>query len=542
MTDFERNEEYKRWLQNATDLDVYVGSDLPQFKQLRDDLFKGLSRKIEFKNEPKFKEAIKTILLNLWAGIQQGVPVMYSRNPNCYSQARRYGMLHFKFNRIIPIFDELERMGLVHQEIGYQNNKDKTRRRTRTFAKGDLFQALTNDIPLSFDVIEKLPPAEIVQLKSKKANGIKKLINYEDNQFTNDIRFRLTEYNGFLQDQSIQIEIPGDFPLTHKKWQYFYSGIVKGMIQLNRLELLDNHNPNSDKTGISLLNNHYHDYQHTIHRYPRSTFIPYHVSIDTSNHIGHSYNLSITNKILRVMMNKGFAGSQEKSFSLNQFGISKLVFDVKYEFSHRVFNNNSFRCGGRFFGGYHLGMDKGIRKNHILINGKPTIELDYSALHPRMLYNAKGINYREDPYEVICGNPDERTMFKIVQLICLNAETEKKAIKAIRKRFVKKRIQYDLTDKSIQSLIDRFKAVHRPIEEFYNSGVGISLQYLDSCITDIIIMHLVYLGIPVLTVHDSYIVEEAHQSILEEKMVEAYEAILGYPPIIEIVGNNTSQN
>lgn len=46
---------------------------------------------------------------------------------------------------------------------------------------------------------------------------------------------------------------------------------------------------------------------------------------------------------------------------------------------HRVFGNSSFDQGGRFFGGWWQEIPKKLRKR-ILINGKPTIEVDYSGL------------------------------------------------------------------------------------------------------------------------------------------------------------------
>jgi hypothetical protein len=103
---------------------------------------------------------------------------------------------------------------------------------------------------------------------------------------------------------------------------------------------------------------------------------------------------------------------------------------------------------------------------------------------------------------------------------------------AIRNEFRKKRIKYDLTNESIGKLLTRFKETHQPIADFINTGKGRELQNMDSHITEIILVDLMNKNIPVLPVHDSYIVEKAYQGILAEKMVEAYEKVMGFTPVI----------
>ena len=138
----------------------------------------------------------------------------------------------------------------------------------------------------------------------------------------------------------------------------------------------------------------------------------------------------------------------------------------------------------------------------------------------------------DDPYTVLCDSDEERKIFKLAQLIAINALEEKKAIMAIRNEFRKKGIKYDLTNESIGKLLTRFKEAHHPIAKYINTGKGRELQNLDSHITEIILVNLMNENIPVLPVHDSYIVEEAYQGILAEKMVEAYEEVMGFMPVI----------
>ena len=82
-------------------------------------------------------------------------------------------------------------------------------------------------------------------------------------------------------------------------------------------------------------------------------------------------------------------------------------------------------------------------------------------------------------------------------------------------------------------MIERFKVAHHPIADFLFSGIGLKLQNRDSKITEAIIMRLMKDNIPCLPVHDSYIVEAQYKAVLEQVMIEEYEKIMGFEPIID---------
>lgn len=62
---------------------------------------------------------------------------------------------------------------------------------------------------------------------------------------------------------------------------------------------------------------------------------------------------------------------------------------------HRVFNNSSFNDGGRFYGAQYQRLNS-TERSRIMINGNPTMEIDYSSLHPNMLYHINNIDYHGD--------------------------------------------------------------------------------------------------------------------------------------------------
>ncbi len=65
----------------------------------------------------------------------------------------------------------------------------------------------------------------------------------------------------------------------------------------------------------------------------------------------------------------------------------------------RIFNNGSFEEGGRFYGGWWERIPSRYRP-HITIDGMPTVEMDYSAIQPRLLLAERGVELDGDPYDI----------------------------------------------------------------------------------------------------------------------------------------------
>ena len=241
--------------------------------------------------------------------------------------------------------------------------------------------------------------------------------------------------------------------------------------------------------------------------------------------------LFLNNSIKRGWDDKQIRKAYRARSSLGKLGIAELVFRLKYESCHRVFNNSSFKNGGRFYGASHLDIPSHMR-GFIRINGEPVVELDYDALHVVMLYHLRGIDIdlAQDPYDMIAG-PENRSIKKIALLTAINAPTEAKAIKGIRKTLLDDGITDDiLTDKSLRKLIARAKLAHTDIADDIASGKGIELQNIDSRIADAILTNLMALNIPALPVHDSFVVPQQYEGLLRQQMEDEYKKILGFKP------------
>jgi hypothetical protein len=195
--------------------------------------------------------------------------------------------------------------------------------------------------------------------------------------------------------------------------------------------------------------------------------------------------------------------------------------DFNRKLLKRVFNNNSFEDGGRFYHGWWQEIPKEYRK-FITIDGKRTVEVDYSSIHFRILYAEQGIDIGDDDPYIIEGYEDNRSIVKLALNIILNAETKNKAINAIAK---KKKL--NINKKTAKDIYKKLEEEHPKIKQYFGSGRGIKLQYKDSQIAEQVMLNLARDNIVCLPVHDSFIVRLSHQIDLHEEMDKAFKDIVG---------------
>ena len=195
--------------------------------------------------------------------------------------------------------------------------------------------------------------------------------------------------------------------------------------------------------------------------------------------------------------------------------------DFNRKFLKRVFNNNSFEDGGRFYHGWWQEISKEYRKN-ITIDGKRTVEVDYSSIHFRILYAEQGIDIGDDDPYIIEGYEDNRRIVKLALNIILNAETKDKAIYAIFNHD-----DIDIDKKTAKDIYRKLEEEHPKIKQYFGSGRGIKLQYKDSQIAEQVMLNLARDNIVCLPVHDSFVVRMSHQIDLHEEMDKAFKDIVG---------------
>jgi hypothetical protein len=187
---------------------------------------------------------------------------------------------------------------------------------------------------------------------------------------------------------------------------------------------------------------------------------------------------------------------------------------------HRVFNNGSFEQGGRFYGHWIQGAPVKYRR-HLKIDGEGATELDYSGFHIRILYRLAGeAAPAGDVYTINGLGREVRPLLKTILLVSINARSQDQAIRAVLQDPTNKSF-FRSTYGEIKALMESFLDRHFPIRQFFNSGKGISLQYLDSQVAEKVMLEMVDQGIVCLPIHDSFITKSSHEADLRSAMEKA---------------------
>lgn len=186
---------------------------------------------------------------------------------------------------------------------------------------------------------------------------------------------------------------------------------------------------------------------------------------------------------------------------------------------YRVFNNGdipdgeNFKQGGRFYGGWWEGIPSKYRQK-ITIDDKPTVEVDYSGYHPRMLYAQERLQMEDRDVYLPDGLKEEwRDFGKLAFTKLLNG-----------KKLLKEPNDYeaDTIGMTWKELLARMEQYHEPISKYFRTGYGLDLQRKDSDIAEAILLKFAKRNIPCLPVHDSFIVHHAHADELKTIMEQEY--------------------
>lgn len=187
----------------------------------------------------------------------------------------------------------------------------------------------------------------------------------------------------------------------------------------------------------------------------------------------------------------------------------------------RIFNE-TFRQGGRFYaqGSTWQNLRAGDRAR-IQIDGEPTVEIDFRAMHPTLLYNAVGKLPPQDCYAV-AGWP--RPLAKKGLLILINAPTERKARSAIANSDEMKAFGEEGPGAiaSASRLINDLKHLHSPIAHLFHADAGLRLMRSDADLMEAIMKKVTLsMGIAVLPLHDAVIAQVSKADIVADEMMSA---------------------
>ena len=195
--------------------------------------------------------------------------------------------------------------------------------------------------------------------------------------------------------------------------------------------------------------------------------------------------------------------------------IKKEPIDYTRKVLVRIFTNNSFEQGGRFYRGWWQNVPKKYRQ-HITIDGKKTREFDFSQLNPNMIYDRHNLDLgSEDAYDRVLDGK-HRDIVKQAFNAMLQADTQLNQ--------KPDNINVDKIGMSWRELKEAILDTHKPIQDKFFKGIGNRLQFEDSCIAENIMLQFTDMNAPALPIHDSFIMHHGYgdKGGLEEAMRRAY--------------------
>jgi len=569
------------WLEDAFQMTAVRSSSF-RLRCLVGQLFEEISTQIVVSSKSRQKQALKAILINLIHADQVNKPVRYSMNKNDYTSDRRYGKLFFKFDRLKPIIKALEDLGYIEKRPGFYNHETGEGRQTRMWGTAKLWEVCRkyrlaqNDTIITerFDDDEVIILHEEVEIEKKKPRKGKKkrkkkqkAVGYTETTDTRHMRAELERYNDFIDKYKINVKFDGSIKLDNRfLTEKLFRSIKDGKVWIEQVKF------NSKSK--------WYEYVPPIQSFTRHRQLfsinPYKVFSKLKDNIQRNNTPQITNTkrgiaLLRLCLRRYWSNEHlfqrdlenlrheisripleergpvlEKEYTLENMGVDELVFVVEHNRLRRVFNKKpfekiSFEKGGRAYGAFHQVWLRDYMRKYIFIDDQPTVELDYSGFHIRMLYNAIGTDYRDECYvyaKADKAHEIERERIKTASLIVINAEDRKEAIHAVKKECRDNKIAYKVNEDEddisrYEALVDLFHDFHEPIKDYFFSGEGLKLQYLDSKIMANILDRMMKQGIPALPVHDSVICPVRHKDFLRQVMIEEYVNVMGFEPVID---------
>ncbi len=347
---------------------------------------------------------------------------------------------------------------------------------------------------VSFSIVQtvsdkKRNPVQVKKIINKKKD--KKLIDYDlSSEIAQSLIKQSELYTELMSQFDYTLKIPYKelLTLTREQLISFYNIIIGFTVGDNKL-----HNIEMIKLAtVDNINNFvwdtldYHIKQHTLKELQK-------IQINTLSHV------ELQNEILNIEFTKPFI-----TFS---YVVELKETEVNWDHNGRIYT-------------ILQDIPSSLRK-YLFLDGNETIEIDYNGIHPSILYAFKGLEAPDNIYYYNKGDI-RREQAKLITLICFNADTYKEGYRAIVRKF--KEVGYKTN--YIRSMIKDLINYHEPIKEYFFSGIGRRLMNLDSQMAKIVIEHFLNQNVPIIPIHDSFVVPVDYSVELDQIMKKAFMDVL----------------
>jgi hypothetical protein len=191
---------------------------------------------------------------------------------------------------------------------------------------------------------------------------------------------------------------------------------------------------------------------------------------------------------------------------------------------HRVFNGD-LQHGGRWYGPWWQGVPSSVRAS-LVINGEPTVELDYAACQLRLMFAHLGLpdplhgQIRATDVDLYTTAGVARDQVKLALLIAINASSPDSARRALAAKLTAVPAEFRRIEATrILGAVQEHFAALKPL---WCSGIGLRLQRVDSDVCGQIHRDMRAEGLPVLSIHDSFICWKRAEPQLRAIMQKAF--------------------
>lgn len=238
-------------------------------------------------------------------------------------------------------------------------------------------------------------------------------------------------------------------------------------------------------------------------------------------------------------------GNEGHRFDFTDKNGDRSSIDLRSTFLHAVFHKK--KDGSLTYGRMHSPWQQIPSKyrDGLLINGQPTTCYDYSGIIVNALASKEGVQLPDDPYDVPVVRsyitPEKhRAIVKLAMVMMINNPSKKKTSCALAKDLNK---EPDLSDgekkqnKAIASeYLNAIEHKYSNIKHLFYKDNGCDYFKEDSDLARDIIAIFIKEGIPILPIHDGFIVQRQHHEFLRKIMNGAWKSKFGTTIGIKLEG------
>jgi hypothetical protein len=187
----------------------------------------------------------------------------------------------------------------------------------------------------------------------------------------------------------------------------------------------------------------------------------------------------------------------------------------------RIFNNGSWREGGRLFDGFWETMRRVDRFKFLRIgtranpDGEPIANVDFGQLFPTLAYHRANRSAPErDLYDIAGGGTSREGWKKLVNAMLFANGTLTRWPEDTSSLFPR--------GTKLRDALALVRHVHAPIAKLFGTGVGFKLMLIESEILIQALEHFAHQGITALPLHDSVLVGRSDAEAAKGIMAEAF--------------------